>query len=312
MNILSGIWKQACLLSVLMLVMIVAGCGKPAINKSPNQMPEKLVKIQKLYNEGKINKVCSESKKWIKKNSNSKYLEVALKTYADALYDKKDYYQSYLKYEELLNQFGATKHFTFIINREIEIGKLFLAGQKRIFWNLFRVTARLEGLKILDDIDSRWPGSKAAAMGIMLRADHFYQKGLFFEAEQEYQRLVTSYNSSCHFPRALFQLAESKRSQYEGSFYDGICLDEAAVHYQQYQIRFPEKAKAKGVDDTLAWIRLEKVKKEYEIADFYFRTGKTKQAIIYWQSVFEMAPESEYGNKAVKMIQNVQIDEHKS
>ncbi len=306
MNNISGILKHFCILSVLMMVLMSGGCGKPSMNTNQDQMPEELTKIVDLYNEGKINKVCSLSKRWIKENPNSLYLEVALKTYADALYDKKHYYQSYLKYEDLLNQFGATSYFAYIINREMEISKLFLAGQKRTFWKFFRTSARLEGLKILDDIDSRWPGSKAAAMAIMLRADHFYERGKYFESEQEYQRITISYSQSCHFPRALYMLAESLKSQYQGCFYDDVCLDEAAVHYKQFLLRFPERAKDNAVEDTLAWIRLEKVKKEYEIADFYYRTGKTKQAVLYWQNVLEMAPESEYGQNAIRLIQDAE------
>ena len=310
-EMLPNILRRSCLLSFIVVMLIVAGCSKPKFTMDySEEMPEKLKEIQQLYQDGNTKKVCKESAKWIKENPGSNHLEIALKVYADALYDREKYYVAYLKYEELLNQFGATKYFVHVIDREIEIGKLFLAGQKRTFWKIFRVTARLEGLKILDDIDSRWPGSKAAAKAVMLRADHFFYNKKYFEAEQEYHRVVNSYNRSCHYPRALFQLAESKKAQYQGCVYDGVCLDEAAVHYQQYQLRFPESAKEKKVAETLEWIKLEKVKKEYEIADFYYRTGKQKQAIIYWEHVFEMAPETEYGQDAAVKLQ--QIEEQSS
>ena len=306
MNLIKSICKYYLLLSVIIITLIAAGCNKPVSNAVYSDMiPDELKKIQTLYIQGHTKKVCKFSEQWIEDNPGSPHLEFALKLYADALYDREKYYEAYLKYEELLNQFGATSYFADTIKREIQIGKLFLAGQKRTLWKIFRVSARLEGLKILDDIESRWPGSKEAAKSIMLRADHYYQRHLYFEAEQEYFRILTSYKNSCHYPRALFCLAASKKNQYQGYYYDAVCLEEAEEYYKKYKLSYPERAAKLKVAQTLDWIRLEMVKKEYEIADFYYRTGKDKQAIIYWQSVFENAPETEYGQKAAELIQKV-------
>ena len=296
---------------ILIISALISGCSGPVIdNGSESEIPRELAAVQTLIDSGSTRKACKKVIKWVKANPASEYMELGLKLEGDAFFARKEYYKSYLAYEKILNEYGATTYFSYAIEREIAIAQKFLAGQKRRFWKIFWVTARLEGLTILDDIDSRWPGSAAGARAIMTRADYFYDYEKYFEAEQEYHRLIVAYAKSCYYPRAMYREAESKLKQFEGVYYDSICLDEAQVLYQQYKLRFPADAARLNVDAKLEFISSEKVKKEYEIADFYYRTGKTRQAVIYWNSVIEMAPESDYAQKAIANIQKVQAGEN--
>ncbi len=291
----------------LSLLVVAGGCGKVASSPTVQVgVPGELSRVQEMIDSGSAKKAAKIASKWQKDNPVSEYYELAIKLEADAHYESREYYKSYLAYEKLLNEYSSTTYFSYAIERKIDIAQRFLAGQKRSFLGVFRVSARLEALKILDDIDARWPGSQAGAQAVMTRADYYFDKGKYFEAELEYHRILTSYSRSSHYPRAMFLEAESKLRQYEGIYYDSICLEEAVILFGQYKLRFPEEALLNGVDEKLSWITNEQLKKEYEIADYYNRTGRIPQAVLYWESVIELAPESEYAQKAVEMIQNLQ------
>ncbi len=295
--------KSVSFLLLLFYAFLVGGCGQPVAEVSQGDIPAELTRVQQLLDDHKPAKAVKLSTKWLKENTVSDYIELGLKLQADAFYDNKQFFKSYQSYEKVLNEYGATTYFKYAINREIDIAQRFLAGQKRNFWTIFWVTARLEALKILDDIDARWPGSPAAARAVMTRADYYYDKAKYFEAEQEYHRVVVSYARSSHYTRAMYQEAQSKFKQYAGIYYDSICLDEALVLYSQFKLRFPDEAARLDIDSIISYINEEKIKKEYEIADFYYRTGKTQQAVIYWNNVIEMAPQSDYAQRALDNIQ---------
>ena len=301
--------RNPLIVTLLTFFVLICGCNSKQMAPESTELPEELAKAQSFLDNGSAKKAVSVSDDWLKDNPVSDHLELGLKINADAYFADGDFYKAYLSYEKILNQFGATKYFEYAIKKEIEIAKKFLAGKTRKVWKVFRLTARLEGLKILDDIEVRWPGSESGAEAVMLRADHFFERGKYFEAEQEYHRMLVSYNKSCHYPRAMFQEAESKLRQYEGKYYDSICLDEASVLFRQFKLRYPEKAKEKKVDAKLAWILQEEVEKEFEIADFYNRTGKKDQAVIYWKNVIEMAPENELAQRAAQNVLNAQAAE---
>ncbi len=299
--------RQRVLITLFMLALagLFSGCNKPKIEDT-DRTQSKLQEIQSNYDSGKNHKAAKEAARLVKDYPSSPYMERALMLQADSLYAKGDYYQAYETYDKILDQFGATDSFAYLIDRETDIAQRFLAGSKRRFWKIFWIPAAYEGLKILDDIDARWPGSEAGAKAIMLRADHYYRKGKFFEAEQEYHRIVVSYEKSCHFPRAMYQEAQSKYMQYEGIYYDTICLEEAVVLYNQFKERFPEKARSLEVDQRLAWIKDQQVQKEYEIADYYYRTGRIPQAVVYWNNVIEMDPQSEFAARSIENIKKAQ------
>ena len=89
---------------------------------------------------------------------------------------------------------------------EFVIAEVFLSGTKRK-WLGMRIRDGEElGIKILDDIAFNYPDTDLAEKALKTKADHYFQRGDFDLAEDEYASLITS------FPRSQW-LLEAKLRQ---------------------------------------------------------------------------------------------------
>ncbi len=275
--------------------------------QSINDLPEDLAVIQEYLDRGKAKKANKTAKKWIKNNPDSPYMDQALFLKAQAQFDRKLYYQSFLDLEDLLNEYGTSKLFVPALEKEVEIAKLFLAGKKRKVWGFIPASARTEAIEILDIVAEHWPGSELAATALMIQADYYFQKDRFTEAQQTYQVVVDQYSKSQYYQTALRLNAESSHAIYQGYYYDGSSLEDARFRYLQYQARFPEDAARIGVDQRLTRIHWQQAQKEYKIADFYRRTKKYNSAKYYCQSIMKRWPDTEWAQKAREMLEKYNL-----
>ncbi len=309
------IWIITCVLAVCTIGCSVLPKGYQVtqpisldkINPPANtpQLPAKLAEAKQLLKDQSPKKALNITDDWIDQNEKSDFMDYALYFKGQSLFDSQLYYQSFEAYEELLNKHGASSLYSASLQMQTEIARLFIAGAKRVIWKTFPIGAQAEGIEILERVTERWPGSQLAGDALMTLADHYYNTQKYLEAQHSYQMLLDNYPQSSHYKMAMFQNAQATHGQYLGPNYDTLCLDEAIIRHNKFQHNFPQKAKELNVDDILNNIEQQKIEKDFQIAEFYRKTGKTDAAIQYWTLICKEYPNSE----AYKLAQS-QIDMH--
>ena len=264
-----------------------------------------LVTMQQLIREGKAKKAQKQLSRWIKDNEDSPWMDQALFLKAQALFDRSLYYQSFEVYEELLDSFPTSALWESSLRQQIEIAKLFLAGKKRKVWGFIPASARTEALEILERVEERWPGSDLAAYALKMQSDYYFNSGRFIEAQGAYQILVDNYNKSRYYEESLLRSAEATQAQYRGPLYDGRCLNDARIRYEQYRVRFPQKAKQLGIEQRIMRIHWQQAEKNYEVADYYQRTHRDMSARYYAEYVKANWAGSEWAQKADVLLAKV-------
>ena len=232
-------------------------------------------------------------KKWIKKNQNSPNMDKALFRRGQALFERKLYYQAFESFEKLLDEHAASELFEAALYKETEIACLFLIGKKRRVFGFIPSSARTEGITILEQTAQRWPGSELAAKALMIKADYHNDKEQLLEAQYGYQAVIDECKNSRQsspgiaalYEQAMLRCAEVTHKQFHGPEYDGTCLREALIRYQQYQLSFPEQARQNNIDSQIELISNQQAQKELEIADYYQRTHKNDAAELYWKMI---------------------------
>jgi len=302
------------LTAALFVICQCAGCRtttdatkKPlTLGHAPQQLaqrPAELDQIEQLIKENHPDQALKDAKKWIKDHQDSDFLDEATFLKAQALFDKKLYHQAFRTYEKLLDNYATSRRFETALEQEVEIARRFLAGAKRKIWGWLPSGARTEALEIIDRVAQRWPGSQLAATALMMKADYYYRKGRFDEAQLTYQIIVDNYATSDAFEPALLGSAQSLHSQYHGPRYDGAPLHEAWFRYQQYQARYPQQAQNLGVAERLSQIETQLAHKDFVIADFYRRTHQPDAARHYWNYIPQRWPDTVSAHKARQMLQ---------
>lgn len=287
----------------------LAGCSgvdkkadtRSDVSNSESTLPDELVNIDRLLAQEKPKKAYKQVKKWIKENPDSSYMDQALFRKGQALFDRELYYQSFLAFDELLDKYPAGVLFEKALNMQVDIACKFLAGAKRKVWGFISTSARTEAIAILEKVAQRWYGSELAATALMLQGDYYFEKTRFLEAQHTYQMIIDNYRSSKHYEPAMLGSARATHGQYLGSSYDTSCLDEALIRYRHYRLQYPEKAVAKSVDQEIELIRKQQIQKQFDIADFYQRTGKSEAAKKTWAFIYQNWSDSDQAIEARKL-----------
>lgn len=268
------------------------------------ELPDMLAQAQEQLNNECPSKACKLASKWIKANDDAEeFMDDALAIKAEALFCKNRYYKAMVVYEELLDDYPASRHFEHAINKHVDIAKMFLGGKKRLIWGFIAVGAKAEAIAILEKVADRWPGSELAATAIVMQGDYYYEKSRYVEAQETYRLIAEHYRNSSHYAHGLLRCAESTHAQYGGKCYDASALEDARIRYLNFASLFPGKAHELGVSHRLELIELERVEKEFEIADFYRRTHKIDPARYYWQSICERWPDSPLASRSKMLLE---------
>jgi outer membrane protein assembly factor BamD (BamD/ComL family) len=303
---------------VLVVLAVTAFCAAQAVGKTvvldeadqwqpSTSLPADLEAISQNIEKGKAKKATKEIEKWIKDNPASPQMDQALFLKGRALFQRKLYYQSFVAYDKLVTDFPDTELFSTTLSQQVEIARRFLAGAKRKVWGFIPASAKTEALEILDRVIEKWPGSELAATALMMQADYYYQKRKYIEAQQTYQSVVQDYTGSSYYQKAMRRNAESTYIQFMGPRYQGTCLLDARIRYEQYQARFPEDAEQLGVAGIIEKITNQLAEKEFLIADFYRRTGKIPAAQYYWAYIINHWPDSSYARESRAWLHDTQV-----
>lgn len=297
--------KIFCIILITMMVMVLpVGCGVSGEYKK--RLCEEIVILRQkqpnLVEFGEKIELSGEPdeknehkfiKKWIKNNKKSPNMDKALFRLGRVLFDQKLYYQAFESFEKLLDEHAASELFEAALYKETEIACLFLIGKKRKVFGFIPSSARTEGITILEQTAQRWPGSELAAKALMIKADYHNEKGRLLEAQYGYQAVIdecknsrqSSHGIAALYEQAMLRCAEVTHKQFRGPEYDGTCLKEALIRYQQYQLSFPEQARQNNIDRRVKLIGNQQVQKELEIAGYYQRTHQNAAAQLYWERI---------------------------
>jgi len=266
------------------------------------ELPETLQRAQQLTDMGKNRQALKLVEAWIKENPDSPFSDYGLYIKGNCLFNRERYYQAFLAYDELINNYSTSVLFEPVLLREIEIARRFLQGAKRIVWGFLPVSARTEAIEILERVADSWPGSELGAQAIMMQGDYFFSKQSYTRAKECYQIMIDNYDRSSYYQQAKLRVAESAHYQFTGVAYDTRCLIEAQILYEKFQDAFPQRAAQLNLAARLATIQDLLIEKEYEIADFYRRTDKLDAAATYWNQIAAQWPQSSWAQKAQKQL----------
>ncbi|MBN1437715.1 MAG: outer membrane protein assembly factor BamD [Sedimentisphaerales bacterium] len=280
---------------------VVLGSAEQWVAVDQNE-PAEFTQIRADLNNGQTRRALNQIKDWIEDHPDSPYIDQALHIQAQVLIARGKHYDAYEIYEQLLDEHSNSQLFETALREEVDIARLFLAGQKRTVLGILRVTARAEAIVMLDGVVERWPGSELACQALMMQADYYFQEGRFVESQEIYQTVVEYYGHSEYYPTAMLRRAESSFGQYYGPEYDSTCLDDAYIRYLEFEAEFPEQALQNNVAERLEEIINEQIRKEFVVADYYERTGRIPAAVSYWQMIVERWPNTTWAQQSQELL----------
>jgi len=135
-------------------------------------------------------------------------------------------------------------------------------------------------------------------------AESHYKNRRYLVAASEYNRYVQFYPNSprreeVEFKQSLCYYHLSPRYRLDQSY-----TQQAIEGFRLYRSRYPESERSEEAAEYIAELREKLAHRDYNAAEFYFRTERYKSAAIYHDLVIDRFPETTWAEKAlVKQIE---------
>jgi outer membrane protein assembly factor BamD (BamD/ComL family) len=234
------------------------------------------------------------------------------------------------------------KDFQYGVFRERAVGKMFeianfwlddtraqldaeaeRAAGKRFFvpWNFVhfdrkKPTFDEEGhaLKAMEQVYYNDPTGPYAERALFMAGYVHFRRGNFREADQLLSQAVETIDRNNKKSELRDQAVElailAKNNSTGGPSYDGRKAAESLKMIQQARMTSPETAANHGefLDKQTKIIRFMQAEKDYDIAEFYRRTGHPASAWFYYELVRRRYQETEFHGKAIARMKEINTD----
>ncbi|MCX5694367.1 MAG: outer membrane protein assembly factor BamD [Candidatus Omnitrophica bacterium] len=217
-------------------------------------------------------------------------------------------YEAYQAYQMVIDKYPFSERIQEIIELEYKIAERFMSGEKR---KALGVTLPVENPaieifgKVVENSTYGPLAPKAQyKLGLVL-------KGLmrYYEAEDEFNKVVSRYPDSEWSAAAKFQIASCRSLLSKGFAYDQGSAQEAKEKFEDFVKEHPDAVLSLDAEKNINQIREKEAEASYNIGAFYEKQKAFDAAKIYYNSVINDYTQSPW---AVQAAARLQIMEQKN
>jgi hypothetical protein len=188
------------------------------------------------------------------------------------------------------------------LERLFRIAEAFLAGREKTVLGIFKIKGYAEGIRIMENITDRAGDKPIGIQAAVAVAESYEQRKMFNEAYLKWSEISWQWKTGQIAEQALLGMAQCKHAAYKGPNYNASSLDSAKTYYENFKLRYPQKAEELGIDEILKQIDEQIAYKQFTVGLYYQETGKTLAANLYFQMVIRNWPESKSAELAKKAL----------
>ena len=220
------------------------------------------------------------------------------------------FYEAYQAYQMVIDKYPFSERIQEIIEREYRIAEKFMAGEKR---KAFGVDLPVENpaIEIFGKVvenSTYGPLAPRAQykLGLVL-------KGLmrYYEAEDEFNKVVSRYPDSEWASAAKFQIASCRSSLSKGPAYDQGAAQEAKEQFEAFVKEHPDAVLSLDAEKNINTIREKEAQASFDIARFYEKQKAFASARIYYNDLINNYTDSPWAAQAAARLQIMELKNEK-
>jgi outer membrane protein assembly factor BamD len=208
-------------------------------------------------------------------------------------------------YQEIITKYPRDEGFNDILWRQYAIANRFLNGEWFRLWNTIPLYPSMdETAKLYDKIVNNGPYSEVAPHA-QLRIGAAHEKGRDYDlAAQAYEKAADRYNDQPMIAAdALYREGLSYQKQAATAEYDQSMAGKAIATYTDFKTFYPDDARVPEIERSIALLKMEQVLGNYKIAQYYEKTKRWAGAVVYYNEVLQLDPNSPYATLARQHIE---------
>lgn len=215
---------------------------------------------------------------------------------------KGNLYGAFQAFQLVIDKYPFSERIQEIIEREYKISESFIAGEKRKALGL-ALPVENPAIEILTKVvENSTYGPLASKaqykLGLLL-------KGLmrYYEAEEAFNKLISSYPESEWVEAAKFQIAECRAALSHGPAYDQGAMQEAKQKFEEIVKENPEAALSAEAERNIKKLKEKEAEGNYNIALFYEKQKQYGAARVYYNDTIDNYPDSLWAAKCLERLE---------
>ena len=189
-----------------------------------------------------------------------------------------------------------------MLQRQFEIGNLFMNGMRDKVWGIKWFPARDKAVDIFEQVVKNGPYSKVGAEAQLHIGLTYERQKEYISAVHAYEKLIERWPNHPLAEAAQFQIGYAYREEAGRSEYDQNAANQAIAAFNDFLVRYPKSSRAPQAEQFQVALKLEQAKGLFRIGQFYEKNRHNQAALIYYNDVIEQNPKCEWATAAKAKI----------
>ncbi|MCS7062442.1 MAG: outer membrane protein assembly factor BamD [Methylacidiphilales bacterium] len=212
------------------------------------------------------------------------------------------FWDAYRAYNTMLQKYPNSEFFNQALERQMAIGNLYLAGEKRRLLKIPLGADYQKAVEIFEGIVRTAPFSRFAPEAQYKAGLAMENMSRYIEAVAAYNRVLERYPADDIADDAQYQIGYAWLRASQKSDYDQSAAQKALEAFEEFLIRYPTSEKAPQARQHISRLKGLSAESSLNIARFYEKQKNYEAAYIYYNDVIQQMPESEDAKIAQRKI----------
>jgi outer membrane assembly lipoprotein YfiO len=227
--------------------------------------------------------------------------------YGGLSYEKNEYYyKAYLLYNKIISKYPNSKRNVQIIEQMYNIGLLFLSGAKRKVMGLEVLPALSTSQQIFLSIVKNAPYSSYGDDAQFQLGEAYKKMNNYSMAVEAFEDLLKNYPQSSYADRAQYEIAICSLQASKPADYEQETTEKAIKEFEDFINEDPPEDLKEEAEKAVLDLKHKKAKHDYDIAKYYESAKEYKSALIYYKSVINAYPDTEWAKLSKEKIKSLE------
>jgi outer membrane protein assembly factor BamD len=212
--------------------------------------------------------------------------------------------KAFAEYQKVLDKQPKIGNFQEILQRQYEIANKYLAGKWFKLWGFIPIFSSMDKTAAMyEKIVKTGPYSEVAPQAQMKIGAAREKQSNYAMAAKAYETAADRYHDRPQIAAdALFKEGNAYKKQAQTAEYDQSTAGQAIATFTDFMTLYPTDPRAAQAQNTIGGLKGEQARGSFQIAKFYEKYRRWNGALVYYNEVLVLDPNSQYATQARQRI----------
>lgn len=223
-------------------------------------------------------------------------------------YEKTDMDEkAFAEYQKVLDNYPKAKNHDEILQRQYEICNRFYGGQWFKLWGRIPIFPSMsKTAEMYEQLIESAPYSDVAPQAQIKIGKAREKKDQYDRAVKAYERAADRYNNRKEVAaEALYNAGLAYHKQAREAEYDQNSANLAIETLSDFLALYPEDERGPEARKLIQELKVEQARGSFRIAEYYEKKRRWRGAMVYYNEVLVLAPETDYAQKARERLEEI-------